>query len=117
MQVLHQELYEKLSCVADTYGYLIDFNPDCYKKECHDFYQIRNELISLEKKHYINYFMNGSTIVIQMKCFVLMDEIIDEMDSYWIEEDIIFDIVVENESTSANEIVELFLEKCRENNI
>jgi len=105
--------------IANKFGYLYDFDPDTYLKGGAEYHRTRKELIQLEKKLYIKILENddeieilqnpkGSKITIQIKKFAVCDDIIDEEESSWINETVIFEINIDSKNTSADEIENSF---------
>lgn len=109
------ELSKELSIMADRCYYLFDFDPNKILKSLPDFQESRTKLIEQEKKQYIHFYMNeDENIVIQLKKFMLMGDDIDEQESYWVDETVLVEIVVNLEETTVHRVIDLFLDECRE---
>jgi hypothetical protein len=110
------ELSEALSALANRCDYLYNFDPEDILRSPKGYDVIRSELIQLEKKYYTKHFVvkDGKNTVIQLKKFLLMMDVIDEEESYWVDEMVLVEIVVNLAEITIDQAIDQFLDACRD---
>jgi hypothetical protein len=116
MQPTMTELSEALSALANRCDYLYNFDPEDILRSPKGYDVIRSELIQLEKKYYTKHFVvkDGKNTVIQLKKFLLMMDVIDEEESYWVDEMVLVEIVVNLAEITIDQAIDQFLDACRD---
>lgn len=107
-----EQLSMAFSVLAKECGYLYDFDPEKYLRGGDEYYSSRAELVKLEKKCYINIVETPPYLVIQMKRFIVWDDTIDEEDSSWVEEKVLFEMCIDPAKTTTNSVIDEFLDTC-----
>ncbi len=111
---IKEEYINELKRFCDFCDILYDFDPEEYFTRGGDYYKTRAELVKLEKKYYITYEFIDSVFIIYYKRFIVWDDTIDEEDSSWVEERVVFSMEFNIEYTPAREMIDNVIDKCRD---
>lgn len=104
------EIKIALKNMAKKMDYLYDFNPETYLQCGDNYYKTRKELIKLENKYYVKILEKTDKVTIQMKKFIVCDDVIDEEPSSWVDEKVVFEMNIDTINTDVDSAVNNFLE-------